>query len=109
MTLILTSLGVLLVKGCSRFGRSTRWSGRCAHTCSASSPLIPQRCVPFKLVSNTTLPVQARIQRRSSLSQLPLHLPTKAPLISAQVALLCLLSLPPSPCPRMLQLSPVRR
>jgi hypothetical protein len=54
------------------------------------------------LMSNTTLLVQARIRRRSSLSQLPLHLPTKPPLISAQVALLCLLSLPTSPCPRML-------
>jgi hypothetical protein len=31
-TLILTSHHVLLVKACSRFGRSTRWSGRCAPT-----------------------------------------------------------------------------
>jgi len=38
-----------------------------------------------------------RIRRWSSLSQLPHHLPTKALLISAQVALLCLLSLPMSP------------
>src|SRR5258708_40050974 len=32
MTLILTRLGVLLVKEFSCFGRSTRWSGRCAYT-----------------------------------------------------------------------------
>ena len=31
-TLILTSRGVLLVRVCLRFGRSTRWSGRCAPT-----------------------------------------------------------------------------
>src|SRR5258708_34112930 len=45
-----------------------------------------------------TLLFQAHIRRRFSLSQLPLHLPTKPSLISAQVALLCLLSLPVSPC-----------
>jgi cyclin-like protein len=74
---------------------------------SGSSMLILQHCVTFKLMSNTTLPVQAPIRRRSSLSQLPLHLPTKAPVIS--MAPLCLLSLPISPCLKMLQSSPVRR
>src|SRR5258707_1797333 len=56
---------------------------------------------------NFASPGPYRIRRWSSLSQLPHHLPTKAPLISAQVALLCLLLLPASPFPRMLQLSPV--
>jgi hypothetical protein len=68
--------GVLLVKGCSRFGRSTRWSRRCARTWSGSSALILRCRVTFKLMSNTTLPVQACIRRLLSLSASPCPIPS---------------------------------
>src|SRR5258708_3574228 len=64
-----------------------------------------QACVQYNFAS----PGLYCIQQQSSLSQLLHHLPTKALLKSAQVALLCLLSLPASPFPRMLQLFPVQQ
>jgi hypothetical protein len=63
------------------------WSG------SSAAVLILRCHVTFKLVSNTTF----RPVSNDGPPQPAPTPPTKAPLISAQVALLCLLSLPTSP------------
>ena len=63
----LTSRGVLWIRVCSPFGRSIRWSGRCAPTWSGRSIL--RHYGIFNLASSLISPDQARIHRQYSLSQ----------------------------------------
>ena len=108
MTRILTSRGASLVRECSHFGRSTRWSGRCAPTWSGSSTLILPPCGIFKIVYSAILPAQAPIHPRflRSRHRHPLHI--KVQLMSAQVALSRRLR-HGCPCPKTPRLFPARR
>ena len=100
-----------MVRVCSRFGRSTRWSGRCAPTWSGNSTSILQRCATFRLESSLILPVQVLIQRWYSLSRHQHHFPTRLrEIMLTQVRVpLFPLSLPVHRCPKMRPLFPVPR
>jgi hypothetical protein len=96
---------------CSLFGRSIRWSGRCAPNWSGSLTSILRHYGIFNLVSSLISLDQAHIHRRYCLSQHPLHSPIKArEIISTQVWVpLFLRSLLTFHCSKMRPLFPVRQ
>jgi len=97
-----------LARECSRFGRSTRWSGRCAPTWSGNSMLILPRCGIFKIVYSAILPAQAPIHLPFLRSRHRHLLHIKVQLMSAQVALSQRLR-PGCPYPKMPRLFPAPR
>ena len=100
-----------MARVCSRFGRSTRWNGKCAPTWSGSSTSTLRRYATFKLEFSMISPVRVLIQRWYFLSRHQHPSPTKVrEIMLTQVRVPPFLrSLPVYPCPKMRPLFPVRR